>query len=250
MENIILVTMDGDSARLPPPFTRRLCFSHCLSPAASLRRRIAMLEPSTSILGVSDLLPIKSCGNAEQLCADLIAECKVLGCPGVFLDLEQSYPLLREFLTLADKQLPEAGIPLFVPERCAQGLTHAVAVCEAAVSGGSFDRMFDDLLARYGKGRVAAMIQPICTGFQLPSENADGASLALEELERLRARYGAQVYFSKELCAKYFTYMDEHSRGHFVLFDDKSTVQEKYRRLSLLGVPCFVMARDAELLLS
>ncbi|MCI8880361.1 MAG: hypothetical protein HFH27_09590 [Clostridiaceae bacterium] len=250
MENIVLVTTGTDSARLPEPFQRRLCFSHCLSPAASLRRRIATLEPDSSILGVSDVVPLESGGDPERLCSDLLAEVEALGCPGVFLDLERGYPVLREFVKLADERLHAEGVPLYVPERCGEGLRHAVVVCEGAVSGGSFDRRFADLLEGYGEGRVAAVLQPVCTGFELPSQDADGAALTLGELEALRARHGAQVYFSKELCAKYFTFMDEHSQGHFVLFDDRSTVQEKYRRLTAMGVgPCFVLARDASLLL-
>lgn len=250
MENIVLVTTDSDSARLPAPFSRRLCFSHCLSPAAGLRRRVAMLDPSSSLLGVSDLVPLTSRGNAEQLCADLLAEARALGCPGVFLDLEQNYPVLRDFLALADERFAEERVPLYVPERCGAGLRHAILVCEGAVSGGSFDQRFTGLLGQYGAGRVAAMLQPACTGFLLPSRNADGEPLSQTELERLRSRYGAQSYFSKELCSKYFTYMDEREQGHFVLFDDRSTMQEKYRRLTALGVsPCFLLAQDAGLLL-
>lgn len=249
MENVVLVTMDDDSAQLPKPFTRRLCFSHCLSGTASLRRRVVMLEPSGSILGVSDLVPLETGGNGEQLCADLIAEVQKLGCPGVFLDFEQNYPLLREALQSIDAGLFGAGIPLYVPERCAGGLSHAIAVCEAAVSGGSFDQRFRDLLIRYGAGRVAAMLQPVCTSFLLPSQDADGTPLTMEALEALRAQYGSQVFFSKELCAKYFTYMDEENQGHFVLFDDRSTMQEKQRRLSQWEIPCFLMAKDAALLI-
>ena len=249
MENVVLVTMDGDSARLPKPFTRRLCFSHCLSHTASLRRRVAMLEPSSSLLGVSDLVPLETGGNGEQLCADLIAEVQKLGCLGVFLDFEQNYPLLREALQCIDAGLSGAGIPLYVPERCAGGLSHAVAVCEAAVSGGSFDQRFRELMIRYGAGRVAAMLQPVCASFLLPSQDADGTPLTPETLDALRTEYGSQVFFSKELCAKYFTYMDAENQGHFVLFDDKSTMQEKHRRLARWEIPCFLMARDAELLL-
>lgn len=250
MENIVLVTTDSDRARLPAPFSRRLCFSHCLSTAAALRRRVAMLEPSSSILGVSDLTPLRSRGNAGQLCADLEAEVRALGCPGVFLDLEQNVSVLQEFLALADERFAACGIPLYVPERCSGGLRHAVVVCEGSVSGGSFDQRFTGLLEQYGGGRVAAMLQPACTAFCLPSQNAGGTPLTQTELEQLRSRSGAQTYFSKELCAKYFTYMDENAQGHFVLFDDASTMQEKHRRLSAMGIhPCFILAQDAGLLL-
>lgn len=250
MENVVLVTLDGDSARLPQPFSRRLCFSHCLSPTASLRRRVALHEPGNSLLGVSDLVPLETCGDGAQLTADLVAEVQALGCPGVFLDLEQSYPRLRECLKETDEGLAAAGIPLYVPERCAEGLSHAVAVCDGAVSGGSFDLRFDGLLGRYGEGRVAAMLSPVRADFTLPSQDADGRALTQESLEQLRAQHQAQAFFSKELCAKYFTYMDGENQGHFVLYDDGSTMQEKYRRLSQRGILCFLLARDAGLLVS
>ena len=64
----------------------------------------------------------------------------------------------------------------------------------------------------------------------------DGMTLTPEAREALRERTHAQVFFSKELCAKYFTYMDEETRGHFVLFDDESTLEEKAMLLTRLGV--------------
>lgn len=48
--------------------------------------------------------------------------------------------------------------------------------------------------------------------------------LTAEELRRLRE--GKSVYFSDDLCARYFTYRSG-SENHYVLFDDAQTLRKK-----------------------
>ena len=50
--------------------------------------------------------------------------------------------------------------------------------------------------------------------------------LTPEELASLRERCGAAVFFSEELCARYFTYRTG-SENHYVLFDDAQTLRKK-----------------------
>ena len=96
--------------------------------------------------------------------------------------------------------------------------------------------MIEGLQQRHGADRIAALLRPVSADFSLPSASPDGMTLTPEAREALRERTHAQVFFSKELCAKYFTYMDEETRGHFVLFDDESTLEEKAMLLTQLGV--------------
>ncbi len=35
------------------------------------------------------------------------------------------------------------------------------------------------------------------------------------------------VFFSNELCAHYFTYMNRQNGAHFVLFDDAASIRKK-----------------------
>ena len=56
-----------------------------------------------------------------------------------------------------------------------------------------------------------------------------------EEFQSLLDRTGAAIFFSRELCAKYFTY-SSGDQAHFVLFDDADTLHAKARLLSRLGV--------------
>ena len=49
-------------------------------------------------------------------------------------------------------------------------------------------------------------------------------------------RLEPSVFFSQELCARYFTYMSRESGGHFVLFDDGETLVKKMEVSQKLGV--------------
>ena len=42
------------------------------------------------------------------------------------------------------------------------------------------------------------------------------------------------VFFSQELCARYFTYMQDQET-HFVLFDDESTLRQKLKTGEAMG---------------
>ena len=87
----------------------------------------------------------------------------------------------------------------------------------------------------FGSRRLALWIERTAEDFLLPSPSGTGAPLTVEELERRREEYGADIFFSGELCAHYFTYM-AGEKGHFVLFDDAGSIQKKLRLASALGI--------------
>ena len=123
-------------------------------------------------------------------------------------------------------------------------------IADTAISGGSLLDRFQELVQCY-PGRIAADLRPVSCDFTLPSPNSDGTVLHASEREALRMRTGAQTFFSRELCARYFTYMDEAENGHFVLFDDSDTMREKCRCLIDLGVhPFFARYPDVKSLIS
>ena len=62
------------------------------------------------------------------------------------------------------------------------------------------------------------------------------APLSAAARTALLAETGAQVFFSRELCARYFTYTDREGGAHFVLFDDGETLAAKLAQLSGCGV--------------
>lgn len=50
------------------------------------------------------------------------------------------------------------------------------------------------------------------------------------------------VFFSRELCARYFTYMSRDSGAHFVLFDDAQTMAKKVEIARQLSIPTILGA--------
>ena len=143
-----------------------------------------------------------------------------------------------------DQQTEKHKLRLFVPLCQAQSVTHACLVASTAISGGCLQERFQELVQQY-PGRVAADLRAISRDFLLPSANTEGNPLSVQAREALRDKTGAQTFFSRELCARYFTYMDENNNGHFVLFDDADTLQAKCRCLRELEVsPIFARYGD------
>ena len=59
------------------------------------------------------------------------------------------------------------------------------------------------------------------------------------ELEGLLGKREPSVFYSGDLCAKYFTYT-ENGAGHFVLFDDGDTLRRKIETARRLGIRTFL----------
>lgn len=185
-------------------------------------------------LGVSDL------GLAQDapasVCSQLLAECTAAQAAGLFADLDRDCPPVRQLAARLDARTHAAGLPFFVPLARAADAPHAFLLAETAVSGGSLRGYFEQLQETYGD-RVVAALTPVSQDLRLPSSHGTGTPLSADERAALLARTGAQTFFSRELCARYFTYMDEAGDGHFVLFDDAGTLRAKCALLEQLSVP-------------
>ena len=70
--------------------------------------------------------------------------------------------------------------------------------------------------------------------FRLPARSGEGDPLSEEALSRLMEREAPAVFFSQDLCARYFTYSQD-GEAHFVLFDDADTLNQKLRLGAGLG---------------
>jgi len=70
--------------------------------------------------------------------------------------------------------------------------------------------------------------------FTLPAPSGEGIPLSRETFQTLIARETPSIFFSPELCARYFTYT-QNNEFHFVLFDDAETLRQKLRLGSSLG---------------
>ena len=77
----------------------------------------------------------------------------------------------------------------------------------------------------------------------------EGRPLPVGELDSLMEREQPSVFYSSDLCAKYFTYTRE-GESHFVLFDDAATLRRKLQAGQSLGIEtAFLMYPEAEDLL-
>lgn len=210
----------------------------CLGVTArgSLGRLQFSAAPADNYIGIRDFPTGLSTVNEKLFIEDLLYAARQMHARGVFADFENNSIACRRLCAAMDEALYAEKLPFFVPAVRGEDTKHAYLTVETAVSGGSLSGMIADLQQKHGKHRIAALLRPVSADFSLPSASPDGMILTPEARSALRERTNAQVFFSKELCAKYFTYMDEDTRGHFVLFDDESTIEEKIEQLSKLHI--------------
>lgn len=184
-----------------------------------------------------DYLGIADSGGVPRKCGsfafDAVSAAQSRGCAGIMADFER--PLLQELSAALDAEAHRCGLNMLIPLPLAEYAPHACVIADTAVSGGSLEARFSSLLERFGADRLAAQLVCSCSDFPLPCSNPDGAPLSQEEFQLLLNRTGSTVFFSRELCAKYFTY-SSGDQAHFVLFDDADTLRAKVRILSRLGV--------------
>lgn len=201
----------------------------------SLEGRFVPLAHPASARG--DFLGITDSGGVPRGCdlfaAEAISAAQERGCAGIMADFER--PLLQELTAALDREAHRAGLPLLIPLPLAEYAPNACAIADTAISGGSLEGRFSELLRRFGRGRIAAQLVCSCADFPLPCANPNGTPLSPEEFQKLLHRTSSTVFFSRELCAKYFTYSDG-DHAHFVLFDDADTLRTKARLLRGLGV--------------
>ena len=168
--------------------------------------------------------------NPEQLATAILRECAQRSYIGIVADFElppttDRIALLRTLARRCGKQLR-----LFVPEGCS--ITGATVLINTAVSGGNFNQYLQDGIRRYPD--AALDLQRLMMDFTLPAPTGEGKPLSLEELTGLRKRLAPSVFFSPDLCARYFTYMQD-GQAHFVLYDDAETLQQKLKAAKSLG---------------
>ena len=71
-----------------------------------------------------------------------------------------------------------------------------------------------------------------------------------EELAELLERRRPSVFYSGDLCARYFTTTAENGESRFILFDDADTLRRKIRLGQELGIGAgFLMYPEVEDLL-
>ncbi len=203
---------------------------------STLLRQNLNLQTQGGLLSVSDreAPPI---GDPDALCAAVLRECGRRSYTGALLDFEE--PLQQDRLEFARRlgQALSAGQrTLYLPERYAQaaGNSAVVLVC-TAISGGSLSQRLQEAAdAHGGASRLALDVQRLRMDFHLPARSGEGEPLDEEQFRQLMERESPPVFFSQELCARYFTYT-RNGELHFVLFDDADTISQKLRTGAGIG---------------
>ena len=208
----------------------------------SRRDLLARTRGGLMVLGDQD------CGTVRDpaaLCRDVWQECGNRGYGGVFADFEQPGAADRTaFLNALSRILARNGRGLFVPEAYGESVAQATVLVCTALSGGNLRQRLEECRQRFG--RVALDLQRLRMSFPLPCPTGEGEPLSREKFEEMLEQKLQSVFYSSDLCAKYFTFTDT-GESRFVLFDDADTLRRKLRIGQDLGISAgFLMYPEVE----
>ncbi|MCI6256790.1 MAG: hypothetical protein MR648_09365 [Clostridiales bacterium] len=176
-------------------------------------------------------------GEPSALCQEILRECSARGFTGVYCGFEgRPFPLLRQAAAELEDLLERRGWPLYVPEAYAHGLRRARVLIPTALSGGSLEQRLSDAEEHFGRERVTLAVERVAMDFFLPSPTGQGVPLSREKLRARLEELHPTVYFSRELCAHYFTYMSKENGVHFVLYDDAGSIRKKLDIAGRMGI--------------
>lgn len=179
----------------------------------------------------------------QSLCRALTRECLHRRYAGVIVDGTPP----ESFCRALDEALTGQGRRLFLPEAAAELAPHALAVVCTALTSGSLTQRLTQAAERWGPERLALDLQRMMADFPL-SGPGGGVPLTVSRLRELAQ--GRATYFSRPLCARYFTYRDGGDT-RFVLFDDGQTLKSKMEEAEKLGIGFgFFMLPEVEDLLT
>jgi len=184
-------------------------------------------------------------GDVDALAGEIIKECVYKGFDGVVLDFDASFPVLHSLAAVLSSRLKRHGGELYLTEPFAGNSDWAKIIISTAISGGSLETRLREVMALYGKKRIALEIERVRTDFCVPSHNGEGKRLTEAELYGLIQKHKPQSYFSQELCSYYFTFQD--GGPHFVLYDDAGSIRKKIFLASELGIsPAMLLYPEVE----
>ena len=165
----------------------------------------------------------------EPLCREILQECNLRGYGGVLADFEgQASPEKLALLERLCAALSRSGRRLFLPEALASQVPGSTAVICTAISGGTLQQRLEEAVRRFGRSQTALDVERLAMDFSLPAPSGSGVPLEPEALASLLRERDPATFYSRDLCARYFTYAQD-GRTHFVLFDDAETIRQKLR---------------------
>ena len=189
-------------------------------------------------LMVADTRNFDGRGEPGVLCQEILRECGARGFGGVICDFEgRPIPLLEQVLSQLDEMLARKGLTLHVPEQYGHCIQKGRVLISSALSGGSLAQRLKDSTERFGgPEHITLAIRRVAEDFFLPSPTGSGRPMSREELSRDLDTRTPSVFFSNELCARYYTYMSRENGAHFILFDDALSIRKKLQVAQSLGI--------------
>ena len=206
-----------------------------IGPDSTMLRQNLLLQTRGGLLSVSDReAPLIE--DPQALCAAVLRECGRRGYGGVLLDFEERPRRDRlAFVERLGQALSAGRRALYLPESYARATPVGIPLLCTAISGGKFSqRLQEAAAAQGGASRLALDVERLRMDFRLPARSGEGEPLTEEAFRRLTEQERPSVFFSRDLCARYFTYGRE-GETHFVLFDDADTLAQKLRTGNAMG---------------
>lgn len=179
-------------------------------------------------------------GDAMIFCREVLRECQLKHFSGVVFDPESSpTPTLSRIIAGLGEQLSRRGLSYYLPEAYSNYSKTARIMIPSAISGGSLQERLTQAIDRHGAARITLCLDRSAEDFYLPAPHGTGHPLTRDELRRRIETVAPSVFYSKELCAHYFTYMSRDSGAHFILFDDVNSIHKKISLGEQLGIRSF-----------
>lgn len=240
-EGLYVLTSGRQWSQVRQQNGRAVSISYALGPEARLRKTALPPETRGTLMGICDQDFSPGRSDVDGFVRDVLYETQRLGYTGVLADWEGICQTRVAFLQRLEQALEEKQLPLFAPRPYGPHLSTARLVTPCCVSGGSLEEMLREQIDAFGAQRLAMDLTPMCQAFTLPCHYAHGRTLTPEQCRALLKQYGSSLFFSREMCVKYFTFMDENKQGNYVLFDDASTLQRKMQLCRSLGITTFFL---------
>ena len=243
----LYLAVTPDNLREAARYTDRLAHvAYRVDRDGRLTRRdlLARTHGGVMVLGDQDCGAIR---DPAALCRDVWRECGNRGYGGVLADFEQPPEQDRAaFLEALSQILARNKKRLFVPEAYGGQTPQAAVLVCTALSGGNLRRRLQECAQQFGGGRLALDIQRLQMSFPLPCPTGEGKPLSKGELVEMLERKGPSVFYSNDLCTKYFTFT-ENGDSRFVMFDDADTIRRKIHLARDMGVHAgFLMYPEVE----
>ena len=134
-----------------------------------------------------------------------------------------------------DDAMAADGKELYVTEPYAKAAPRGRVLVCTALSGGSLRLRLEEAVAAWGRERVALDLQRLRMSFPLPCPTGCGRDMDESELEALLEKHRPNLFYSGDLCAKYFT-CREKGETRFVLFDDGDTMEKNIALGRSMGI--------------